>query len=111
MVPHIRVEEVLGQDPGPGRGEGVAGRHRRARRAQGRAAVVLAHGPAQARGADLPRAGRPGLPPLWIPSPDSFCQVDEIPILGTGKLDLMRLKELALAKCASARRPAEELAM
>ncbi len=36
-----------------------------------------------------------GLPPLWVPSPDSFRQVAEIPLLGTGKLDLMRLKELA----------------
>ncbi len=49
-------------------------------------------------------------PPLWIPSPESFTQVDEIPILGTGKVDLRRLKELALAKSAAARRPAEELA-
>jgi acyl-[acyl-carrier-protein]-phospholipid O-acyltransferase/long-chain-fatty-acid--[acyl-carrier-protein] ligase len=35
------------------------------------------------------------LPPLWIPSPDSFYQVPQIPVLGTGKLDLKRLKELA----------------
>ncbi len=49
-------------------------------------------------------------PPLWIPSPDSFIQVDEIPILGTGKVDLRRLKELALAKSAPAKRSAEEVA-
>ena len=42
-----------------------------------------------------------GLPPIWIPSPDSFCKVDEIPILGTGKLDLRRIKELALKKHAN----------
>ena len=29
-----------------------------------------------------------GLPPLWIPSPDSFRRVEAIPVLGTGKLDL-----------------------
>jgi acyl-[acyl-carrier-protein]-phospholipid O-acyltransferase/long-chain-fatty-acid--[acyl-carrier-protein] ligase len=39
-----------------------------------------------------------GLPPLWIPSADSFLQVAAIPVLGTGKLDLKGLKELALAK-------------
>ncbi len=39
-----------------------------------------------------------GLPPLWIPSPDSFCRVDALPLLGTGKLDLKRLKDLALAQ-------------
>jgi len=37
-----------------------------------------------------------GLPPLWIPSPDSFHQVGSIPVLGTGKLDLRHVKELAL---------------
>jgi len=39
-----------------------------------------------------------GLPSIWIPSPDSFCRIDEIPILGTGKLDLRRIKELALER-------------
>ena len=37
-----------------------------------------------------------GLPPLWVPSPDSFRQVEAIPVLGTGKLDLKRLKEAAM---------------
>jgi acyl-[acyl-carrier-protein]-phospholipid O-acyltransferase/long-chain-fatty-acid--[acyl-carrier-protein] ligase len=36
-----------------------------------------------------------GVPPLWVPSPDSFRQVAAIPLLGTGKLDLTRLKEAA----------------
>ncbi len=36
-----------------------------------------------------------GLPPLWIPSPDSFVQVEELPLLGTGKLDLRKLKQMA----------------
>ena len=39
-----------------------------------------------------------GLPSLWIPSIDSFHQVDHIPVLGTGKLDLKGLKDLALAQ-------------
>ena len=36
-----------------------------------------------------------GMPNLWIPSPDSFLQVEEIPLLGTGKLDLKALSEVA----------------
>jgi acyl-[acyl-carrier-protein]-phospholipid O-acyltransferase/long-chain-fatty-acid--[acyl-carrier-protein] ligase len=36
-----------------------------------------------------------GLPNLWIPSPRDFFQVASIPILGTGKLDLRAVKELA----------------
>ncbi|MBF0499001.1 MAG: MFS transporter [Candidatus Riflebacteria bacterium] len=37
-----------------------------------------------------------GLPNLWIPRPDAFRHIDAIPILGTGKTDLRRIKELAI---------------
>ena len=37
-----------------------------------------------------------GLPTLWIPSHDGFVEVEEIPILGTGKLDLKGIKKAAL---------------
>lgn len=40
-----------------------------------------------------------GLPNLFIPSADSFIEVAQIPLLGTGKLDLRGIKELALQKC------------
>jgi acyl-[acyl-carrier-protein]-phospholipid O-acyltransferase/long-chain-fatty-acid--[acyl-carrier-protein] ligase len=36
-----------------------------------------------------------GLPNLWIPSPKSFFQVPELPLLGSGKLDLQRVKKMA----------------
>ena len=39
-----------------------------------------------------------GLPNLFIPSQDSFVQVDDIPMLGTGKLDLKGAKEVAADK-------------
>ena len=35
------------------------------------------------------------LPNLWIPNVKDFYQVESIPILGTGKLDLRAVKELA----------------
>jgi len=38
-----------------------------------------------------------GLPNLWVPDARDFFAVDEMPILGSGKLDLQRLKQLALA--------------
>ncbi|MGL4943449.1 MAG: AMP-binding protein [Thermoguttaceae bacterium] len=41
------------------------------------------------------------VPNLWIPSPNNFKIVDEIPVLGTGKLDLRRIKELALELCGA----------
>jgi acyl-[acyl-carrier-protein]-phospholipid O-acyltransferase/long-chain-fatty-acid--[acyl-carrier-protein] ligase len=36
-----------------------------------------------------------GFPNLYIPSEDSFVQVDELPVLGTGKLDLRGMRQLA----------------
>ena len=39
-----------------------------------------------------------GLPNLFIPAADSFVEVDEIPMLGTGKLDLKRARDLALER-------------
>ncbi len=39
-------------------------------------------------------AGR-GLPNLWVPGERDFYQVPELPILGSGKLDLKRVKEMA----------------
>ncbi len=35
------------------------------------------------------------LPRLWIPSAEDFIKVESIPILGTGKVDLRRFKEIA----------------
>ena len=35
------------------------------------------------------------LPKLWIPRRDSLVPLDAIPTLGTGKVDLRRVKELA----------------
>jgi acyl-[acyl-carrier-protein]-phospholipid O-acyltransferase/long-chain-fatty-acid--[acyl-carrier-protein] ligase len=39
-----------------------------------------------------------GLPNLWVPAERDFIQVPELPILGSGKMDLKRVKELALEK-------------
>ena len=36
-----------------------------------------------------------GVPKLWLPSADSFFEVEAIPVLGTGKLDLQAVKRLA----------------
>jgi acyl-[acyl-carrier-protein]-phospholipid O-acyltransferase/long-chain-fatty-acid--[acyl-carrier-protein] ligase len=38
-----------------------------------------------------------GLPNIFIPGPRDFFQVDELPVLGSGKLDLKKCKEKALA--------------
>jgi acyl-[acyl-carrier-protein]-phospholipid O-acyltransferase/long-chain-fatty-acid--[acyl-carrier-protein] ligase len=47
------------------------------------------------RGDVLARLGEKGLPNLWIPKAEDILKVDALPVLGTGKLDLKGLKELA----------------
>jgi acyl-[acyl-carrier-protein]-phospholipid O-acyltransferase/long-chain-fatty-acid--[acyl-carrier-protein] ligase len=42
------------------------------------------------------KLGDKGLPNLWLPGERDFYPVTEMPILGSGKLDLKRLKDLAL---------------
>jgi acyl-[acyl-carrier-protein]-phospholipid O-acyltransferase/long-chain-fatty-acid--[acyl-carrier-protein] ligase len=39
-----------------------------------------------------------GLPNIYIPKERDFYQINEMPILGTGKLDLRRIKEMALER-------------
>ena len=34
------------------------------------------------------------LPNIWIPKPDDFVEIEELPILGSGKLNLRKLKEM-----------------
>lgn len=99
MVPHIRIEEeitrVLELDeeaeltlavtavPDAKKGERL---------------VVLHTGLAQPPQEICRRLSESGLPQIWIPLPDGFRQVGEIPVLGTGKLDLKRVKEMALGQ-------------
>jgi acyl-[acyl-carrier-protein]-phospholipid O-acyltransferase/long-chain-fatty-acid--[acyl-carrier-protein] ligase len=47
-------------------------------------------------GGVLKELGNRGLPNLWVPDERDSYRVDEFPLLGTGKLDLQRLKEQAL---------------
>lgn len=39
------------------------------------------------------------IPNLWKPRADDYCKVNEIPLLGSGKLDLKGIKELAKETC------------
>ena len=37
-----------------------------------------------------------GLPNLWVPGDRDYYPVNELPLLGSGKLDLKRVKDLAM---------------
>ncbi len=61
--------------------------------------LVVLHTPWEVSPAEACRKLAAGpLPRLWLPSADDFVLVEAIPILGTGKLDLRRIKEIALGR-------------
>src|ERR1041385_7162403 len=94
MVPHIKVEEKL---------------HELAASAE--QVFVVTGAPDEKKGERLvvlhtlddahlsgciDKLSQTGLPNLWVPRPQSFYRVDAFPYLGTGKLDLKRIHEIAL---------------
>ncbi len=94
MVPHIKIEETLHQIadlteqtfvvtavPDKNKGE--------------RLVVIHKMDPEQLKGV-IEKLSTSGLPNLWIPKQDSFYQVETIPVLGTGKIDLKGVRDLAL---------------
>ncbi len=99
MVPHIKIEETLAQavgmnDDGAPRVAVTAVPDER----KGERLVVL-HTRLDSSPEELCRIlSSAGLPNLYIPSPESFIEVERVPILASGKLDLRRIKETAREK-------------
>jgi acyl-[acyl-carrier-protein]-phospholipid O-acyltransferase/long-chain-fatty-acid--[acyl-carrier-protein] ligase len=100
MVPHIKIEQTLAciidnfeQDDEPDLKVAVTAvpDQRKGER------IIVVHKPFNRPVEDIiKQLAAEGLPNLWIPSQESFLKVDQIPVLGTGKLDLKSLKQLAM---------------
>jgi acyl-[acyl-carrier-protein]-phospholipid O-acyltransferase/long-chain-fatty-acid--[acyl-carrier-protein] ligase len=94
MVPHIRVEEKL-QELAGGTEQwcvvtGVPDEKKGER-------LVVLHKLAEAKWTELSaKLPQLDLPNLWKPRADQFYHVDALPMLGTGKLDLRKIRELAV---------------
>ncbi len=93
MVPHVKVEEQLHQ---------LAGGHELIfavssvpDEKKGERLVVLHKLREPAISDLLARLPKLELPNLWIPKANQFFAVDELPLLGTGKVDLRKLAEMA----------------
>jgi acyl-[acyl-carrier-protein]-phospholipid O-acyltransferase/long-chain-fatty-acid--[acyl-carrier-protein] ligase len=95
MVPHIRIEETISHALGDPEERfcvvtGIPDEQRGER-------LVVLHKP-EVNVAELYQAlQNSSLPKLWLPRQDAFVPIEEFPVLGTGKLDLRRIKELAAA--------------
>ncbi|MGH7194905.1 MAG: AMP-binding protein, partial [Candidatus Saccharimonadales bacterium] len=101
MVPHLKIEETIQRIVGAGEDELKVAVSAVPDARKGERLVVV-HTPLEKSPEQICKElSQAGLPNLWIPSPDSFCEVREIPVLGTGKLDLKALQNLALERCGA----------
>ncbi len=95
MVPHIRIEEMLANLIGDIENGLRAVVTAVADTRKGERLIVL-HTKIDQSPEELCKGlSEAGLPNLYIPSPDSFLEIAELPMLGTGKLDLKRVREIA----------------
>ena len=100
MVPHVRIEEELTRLlSGDGEDEQVRVCVTSVSDAKKGEKLIVLLLPTE-KSIDEIRDGlkEAGLPNLFVPARDGFLEVDEIPMLGTGKLDLKRVKEVALER-------------
>ena len=98
MVPHERIEESLNTLVAEDDGQMCAAVTAVPDARKGERLVVI-HTEISAEPSEVcSRMAEQGLPNLWIPAPDSFHHVDEIPLLPSGKLDLRAIKDIALAE-------------
>jgi acyl-[acyl-carrier-protein]-phospholipid O-acyltransferase/long-chain-fatty-acid--[acyl-carrier-protein] ligase len=94
MVPHGKVEDAINS---------ILGEHACVVTAvpeaqKGECLIVLHTRPDLHPEAVWGQLRRTDLPKLWIPRREHFYYVEAIPTLGTGKVDLQRVKRLALAQ-------------
>ena len=92
MVPHIKVEEKLQElSAAP---EQVFVVTAVPDEKKGERLIILHTLGDEALKEVLAKLGELDLPALWTPRPDQFRKIETMPYLGTGKLDLRRVKEL-----------------
>lgn len=96
MVPHIRIEEVLQQFVGMDEEVGPSIAVTSVPDAKKGERLIVLHLKVDKSAAQMVSHLREqGLPNLFIPSEDSFAEIEAMPVLGTGKIDLKGLKQLA----------------
>lgn len=106
MVPHIKIEEMIQEIIGGDDDEHLHAVVTAVPDAKKGERIVVLHTHLDKTPAEICRAlAEAGMPNLWIPSADSFYEIAEIPVLGTGKLDLKALKNRALEICTMQEAP------
>ena len=97
MVPHIKVEEKLHELAGATEQcfavTGIPDEKKGER-------LVVLHTLPEVKPV-IEKLAACDLPNLWKPRPDQFFRVDALPVLGTGKLDLRKIREAAASRSGS----------
>ncbi|MEW4451959.1 MFS transporter [Bremerella sp. JC817] len=102
MIPHVRIEEAITEIIGPDESDELTIAVTAVDHPTKGERIVVLHTPLSLSPQEIcQRLKESGLPNLFIPSTESFVEVEKIPVLGTGKLDLRELKELAKTRFAS----------
>jgi acyl-[acyl-carrier-protein]-phospholipid O-acyltransferase/long-chain-fatty-acid--[acyl-carrier-protein] ligase len=96
MVPHLKVEEALQ----PILGEYACAVTSIPDEQKGEKLVVLHTHPQLTPESFWSHLSNTELPKLWVPKKDHFYFVENLPSLGSGKLDLKKLKQMALGLSA-----------
>ena len=94
MVPHIKVEDKLHEIAGAT--EQIFAVTAVPDEKKGERLMVLHTLPDEKLQECLVQVSKSDLPPLWKPRSDQFVRVQSLPYLGTGKLDLRKLREIAV---------------
>jgi acyl-[acyl-carrier-protein]-phospholipid O-acyltransferase/long-chain-fatty-acid--[acyl-carrier-protein] ligase len=93
MVPHLRIEEFLQELSGVT--EQVVAVTAIPDEKKGERLIVMHTLSDDQLAACVDGLAKSDLPPLWKPHRDQFVKVELLPYLGSGKLDLKRLRDLA----------------
>lgn len=93
MVPHIQVEDALHKALGSAEPRLIVTSVPDEQKGE---KLVVLHTALEVSVDDLlKRLRESSLPKLWLPRKENFFQIDALPLLGSGKLDLTRVKETA----------------
>jgi acyl-[acyl-carrier-protein]-phospholipid O-acyltransferase/long-chain-fatty-acid--[acyl-carrier-protein] ligase len=94
MVPHQKIEDELHKILGTSERICVVTAVPDERRGE---RLIVLHTPLNGMNLHhlVEQLGAQGLPNLWLPAERDFKQISEMPVLGSGKVDLKRVKEMA----------------
>jgi acyl-[acyl-carrier-protein]-phospholipid O-acyltransferase/long-chain-fatty-acid--[acyl-carrier-protein] ligase len=104
MVPHIKVEEILHEFAGVTEQTFVVAGVPDEKKGE---RLIVLHKLEESRlRVCLEKLAASDLPNLWKPRAEQFFCIEAIPYLGTGKLNLQKIREVALEKNSAAPPPA-----